>query len=211
MATTTLARLDAALASARRDVIALCTTAGPLHTARSVHRHNLRRGVRYRVLCQTDDRSGTRLADLAQAGAQVRVASRVPVDALVIDRAVAIFPGGTAGAAVANTPGIVTATVELFEQMWPRHVRSAVESSPHGPDPSTQDRELLFMLSAGLVDETIAAQLGVSVRTIRRRISAIMSRLGARSRFQAGVIAAHAGWVTPRRPHGDREQQATAV
>ena len=207
MATTTLARLDAALASARRDVIALCTTAGPLHAARSVHRHNLRRGVSYRVLCQTDDWSGTRLADLAQAGAHVRVAPRVPVDALVIDRAVAIFPGGTAGGAVANTPGIVTATVELFEQLWRRHVRSSVE--PHGPAPSTQDRELLEMLSAGLVDETIAAQLGVSVRTIRRRISAIMSRLGARSRFQAGVIAAHAGWVTPGQ-HGE-EPQATAV
>lgn len=212
-ATTTLARLDAALASAKRDVIALCTPTGPLRTARSVDRGVLRRGVRCRVLFQADDGAGdwsaARLAELAHAGAQVRAAARVPVDALVIDRAVAIFPGdGPTGVAVANAPGIVTAIVELFEQLWPHHLPPAAVNAPRGPYPSPQERELLFMLSAGWVDESIAAQLGVSVRTIRRRISSIMSRLGARSRFQAGVIAASAGWVTPQLPHGDQESEA---
>ena len=201
--TATLGRLDAALASARRDVIALCTAAGPLRAARPAGRGGLRHGVRCRVLLQADDWADPRVADLTQAGAEVRVASRVPVDALVIDRAVAIFPEAS-GAAVATAPGIVAATVELFEQMWPDH---AVLKAPQGPDPSAQERELLLMLSAGWVDESIAAQLGVSVRTVRRRVAAIMNRLGARSRFQAGVMATSAGWVRPQWPHGEPETQ----
>ncbi|PRX96566.1 helix-turn-helix transcriptional regulator [Allonocardiopsis opalescens] len=201
----TLTRLDAALASARQEVMALCTSTGPLRAARSVDRGSLRPGVRCRVLLQADKGSGdwseARLAELVHVGAQVRVAPRVPLDALVIDRAVAIFPGGgSTGVATATAPGIVTTAVELFEQMWPHHAPLTVVGAPDRPAPNSQERELLHMLSAGWGDESIAAQLGVSVRTVRRRISTIMNRIGARSRFQAGVIAASAGWVRPRRP-----------
>jgi DNA-binding NarL/FixJ family response regulator len=48
---------------------------------------------------------------------------------------------------------------------------------------------LLGLLVAGLKDETIARQLGVSLRTVQRRIAALMHELGARTRFQAGVAA----------------------
>jgi DNA-binding NarL/FixJ family response regulator len=54
-------------------------------------------------------------------------------------------------------------------------------------------------MSAGYTDESAAARLGVSVRTVRRMMSTIMTRLGARSRFQAGIRAADRGMLVPLR------------
>jgi DNA-binding NarL/FixJ family response regulator len=54
---------------------------------------------------------------------------------------------------------------------------------------------VLELLAAGCTDASVAARLEVSVRTVRRSMAAIMSRLGARSRFQAGLKAADRGWL----------------
>ena len=43
---------------------------------------------------------------------------------------------------------------------------------------------------SGLTDEAIARQLGLSHRTVQRRVAAFMADLGAHTRFQAGVKAA---------------------
>jgi len=56
----------------------------------------------------------------------------------------------------------------------------------------------LGMPVAGATDEVVAAQLGVAVRTVRRTVATLMNRLGARSRFQAGVKAAGRGWLLGR-------------
>jgi DNA-binding CsgD family transcriptional regulator len=60
-----------------------------------------------------------------------------------------------------------------------------------------RELELLALLAAGLTDGSVAARLGVSERTVRRTMAATMLRLGARSRFQAGLLAAHLGLVAP--------------
>jgi DNA-binding NarL/FixJ family response regulator len=60
---------------------------------------------------------------------------------------------------------------------------------------SERERQLLRLLTAGYTDESAAVRLGISVRTVRRTVSGIMDRLGARSRFQAGVKAADRGWL----------------
>ncbi|WAC51253.1 hypothetical protein [Frigoribacterium sp. SL97] len=41
----------------------------------------------------------------------------------------------------------------------------------------------------------IAGQLGISSRTLRRRLHALFDELGASNRFHAGVEAARRGWV----------------
>ncbi|MCM4081122.1 helix-turn-helix domain-containing protein [Paractinoplanes hotanensis] len=56
---------------------------------------------------------------------------------------------------------------------------------------------MLGLLATGLTDESVAARLGVSERTVRRTMAAVMARLGARSRFQAGLIAARQGLTPP--------------
>jgi DNA-binding NarL/FixJ family response regulator len=63
------------------------------------------------------------------------------------------------------------------------------------PDPTGTRRLLLGQLARGAKDEQIARALGLSLRTVRRRIAEIMADLGADSRFQAGVEAVRRGWL----------------
>jgi DNA-binding NarL/FixJ family response regulator len=69
---------------------------------------------------------------------------------------------------------------------------------PDAAELNAREKELLSLLSSGSTDESAAARLGVSVRTVRRMVADIMNRLGARSRFQAGVKAADRGWLMER-------------
>ena len=48
---------------------------------------------------------------------------------------------------------------------------------------------------AGLTDESIAREFGVSERTIARRIGRLQEALGAQTRFQLGVQASRQGWL----------------
>jgi DNA-binding NarL/FixJ family response regulator len=54
---------------------------------------------------------------------------------------------------------------------------------------------VLELLQLGLKDETIARQLGISLRTVRRRIAMVMDEVGATTRFQAGIEAARRGLI----------------
>ena len=189
--------VHATLARARRDVLVI-TTMGAAPGRRGfpflADREDLPAGVRYRILVPEAVRLAgpvtARLTDLADAGAQVRTVPDVPVDALVVDGSLAVLPGhgrGTPAGAV---------LLRVFDSLW-------AAGTPFGLGAlSTREHQVLTMLSAGRTDESMAAQLGVSVRTVRRMISALMARLGARSRFQAGVRAATLGWPTTvsRRP-----------
>ena len=47
----------------------------------------------------------------------------------------------------------------------------------------------------GATDDVIARQLGISPRTLRRRLHDLFDELGASNRFHAGVEAARRGWV----------------
>jgi len=65
-----------------------------------------------------------------------------------------------------------------------------------GADSRAVRRQILRLMGAGLTDEAIAARIGMSARSARRHIAAIMDALGAVSRFQAGAEAARRGWLT---------------
>lgn len=83
----------------------------------------------------------------------------------------------------------------LFETSWAaalpldRHGRTAEQ--PIRP----VERELLLLLAAGRKDDEIAAELGVSRRTLFRYLENLMDRAGVSSRFQLGVFAAHNDWL----------------
>ncbi len=77
--------------------------------------------------------------------------------------------------------------------MYPSTVSPVAEAVNLEPTPAT--RRLLRLMRTGAIDETIARELGVSLRTVHRRITHLQNLLGARSRFQLGVIASELGWV----------------
>jgi len=62
-------------------------------------------------------------------------------------------------------------------------------------EPTDATRHLLRLMRTGAIDETIARELRVSLRTVHRRITRLQNLLGARSRFELGVVACERGWV----------------
>ena len=91
-------------------------------------------------------------------------------------------------------PGLVQALTLWFEALWERASPLPDESRPRETRAELQ-RFLLSQLAQGSKDEQIARTLGLSLRTVRRRIAGLMTELGADSRFQAGVEAARRGWL----------------
>ncbi|MEU2246304.1 LuxR C-terminal-related transcriptional regulator [Streptomyces sp. NPDC019224] len=175
-----------------------------LDASRPLDERSLTAGVRIRTLyldSVRNDRATTEYARwLAELGGEIRTIPSLPVRMLVVDRSVALLPVDTkdskAGAIVVRAPGVLAALVHLFESTWSqaRPLGGArVASSPDGLTP--QEAELLKLLELGNTDEMAARKLGVSLRTVRRMMADIMGRLGARSRFEAGVLATRAGWI----------------
>src|SRR5262249_39236270 len=106
---------------------------------------------------------------------------------------------------VAQTPALfacaealTSLAIALFDQVWKLSGAFGVPSSRVADEkdaPNEQERTLLRLLSLGAKDEAAARHLGVSVRTIRRMVADLMRRLDAKSRFQAGILAAQKGWL----------------
>lgn len=136
-------------------------------------------------------------------GDQVRTTASLPSRMLLFDRTHAVLPidpdASAAGALVLHGQGIIAILGELFERVW----ENALAFSGGRPQPrergdeelSGQEQAVLRLLGEGLTDEVVARKLGVSVRTGRRITAELMGRLGARSRFQAGLRAAQLGWL----------------
>lgn len=70
------------------------------------------------------------------------------------------------------------------------------------------ERELLAAFARGGKDEIVARRIGIATRTLQRRMLNLMTRLGATSRLQVGVLAAQAGWVTPDNSRHSRDHRA---
>jgi len=204
----TRAAVDANVAAAKREVLVGCSAVvpgAPLAVPRPYDFDNLRRGVRYRMLypdrVRTMPALARQLGKLVAAGAEVRTSSSVPVDALVVDSSLVVLPRearvqGPCELALFQLPSVITTTVELFDRVWVNAVPWGSTGMPSERGLTEREKELLTLLSAGCTDLTVASRLGVSVRTVRRMMSDVMNRLGARSRFQAGVKAADRGWLS---------------
>lgn len=140
------------------------------------------------------------LDDLADHGAQIRIAAAMPAPCLMIDRRVALLriPAAHPGRrrlAIVRQPAVIDWLLTTFEQGW-------AEASPlahiaGAPNADTEiDRirgAILRLLADGEKDEAIARKLAISVRTTRRHIADYMAQVGASSRFQAGVIVSRTG------------------
>lgn len=82
---------------------------------------------------------------------------------------------------------VVEAFVLLFEELWRR--AEPVLSK----DATAQEVKLLELLALGFKDEAIARQLGLGLRTVRRRIAGLMEEHGADTRFQLGLAVKRHG------------------
>nr|WP_258310485.1 helix-turn-helix transcriptional regulator [Streptomyces sp. FT05W] len=118
---------------------------------------------------------------------------------IVFDGSVALVPldprNTAAGALQVADPGLVAPLVVLFEQTWSSATPLDPGRLPADDIPNGKERALLRLVAEGCTDAAAAGQLHVSHRTARRMMAVLMERLGARSRFEAGVKAARRGWL----------------
>ncbi|MBA2553061.1 MAG: hypothetical protein H0V10_05090 [Geodermatophilaceae bacterium] len=139
--------------------------------------------------------------ELAEAGAEVRFADRLPHRLLVFDQRVAVAPldysDSGHGAMVVREPILARSLGHLAATMFRRGRRLeealAGDDKPSGPSPV--DRRVLMLMGSGLADAACASRLGVTDRTFRRYVGSLLNRLGASSRFDAGVKAVEQGWI----------------
>lgn len=162
----------------------------------------IERGVEVRsIYCPESMERPGRFATLLELGAlgeQGRLLPSLPFKLHIVDKRVALVPlsGGVYdGMAVVHPSGLLDALIELYEAYWAR--AEPIGGTPRAEDDTLtpDDIQLLSMLKAGLKDQAIARQLGTSTRTATRRVAAVLGKLGAQTRFQAGVRATARGLI----------------
>jgi len=163
-------------------------------------------GVRFRTVFDRslldDPAHVSRILQGVEAGEEARVA-RVPLKLAIIDREWAMLPLLHAGGQTPEATVIVRRSVlldsmlALFESVWQHGVEVKPMSGELELMGTAEDdlKQLAQLLAAGMTDTAIAHHLGLSERTIRRRIKDLLDELRVDSRFAAGVRAAERGWL----------------
>lgn len=172
----------------------------------------LRTGIRYRVIYDTAGLESfhqmrSDLEESMALGEEARVLTNTPTKLIIIDDRIAMIPLEPASASlvsmiVVHPSGLLDALCSLFEDLWRRSLPLTLPEpgqragTGHLPDRPTDDElRLLNLLATGITDDAIAKHLGVSHRTVQRRLRALLDRLDAETRFQAGLQANRRGWL----------------
>ena len=161
------------------------------------------RGVRYRNIVHPDtlDTAGwveTVRQDM-EAGEEVRLLADFPFKMIVSDREMGLLPlqidDPKGPMLLLRGSAVLDALCDLFEHLWTIATPitfdangsvSVITKTAYPP----KLESLVPLLASGANDKLIADKLGMSERTLMRRIDALYQTLSARSRFQAGWLAA---------------------
>lgn len=179
-------------------------TVQTMEASKPLDREHLERGVQMRTVYLASIANSAPTVEYARwlvsMGGSVRTSTSLPMRMTIYDRQTAVVPtdpdNAAVGALVLRGPGLVAAMCALFEHVWQEATPLDAHSRKHtGSGLSSQAHAVLGLLAQGHTDDLVARKLGVSVRTARRITAELMEHLGARSRFQAGVIAGERGWL----------------
>jgi DNA-binding CsgD family transcriptional regulator len=161
-----------------------------------------------------DDLTRQTLKRLADQGAEIRTCAHNLPSMTLVDGSVAVISLrgaiGTPQPLVVQDARVTQAFQGLYTALWHQATPYRHDDGPHaGEDGSgscAQDGiaalrndetalRILQLLATGVTDDTASRQFGCSTRTYRRHVAALMQRLGATSRFQAGIHAARLGLI----------------
>ncbi|MEJ5913645.1 hypothetical protein [Pseudokineococcus sp. 1T1Z-3] len=145
---------------------------------------------------------------LAAEGERARVLPDLPVKMVIADRRAAMvslsLEPDRVDTLVTHDSPLVGVLVDVFLAAWERAapLGSGVATEPGGAPaesrdggPSPEDRAILALVAAGMTDESVARQLGLSVRSLRRRTHRLMAEHSVDNRFQLGLLCARRGWL----------------
>ncbi|GAB3581852.1 helix-turn-helix transcriptional regulator [Calidifontibacter terrae] len=176
-------QLAAASVGPIRRTRAVSAAADPRDHATTVSQVEAGRSLRGLYLASVYDAGGDWMREWAALGEEQRIVSHVPSEFVCFgdDAALATTRWGRFEGdwVVLRDPMVVAAFVELFDRMW--------ESAAAAPAGLDQGRDLLSLMQQGLKDEAIARALGVSLRTVRRRVAELMTAYGVETRFQLAL------------------------
>jgi DNA-binding CsgD family transcriptional regulator len=158
----------------------------------------IERGVRFRniyarALLEIEGAADILRASV-EAGWQSRVYPELPMKAVIVDERSALLPlgpTGMEGAILVHAPPIISALREYFEMLWARSVPLSGVSAKL----TTEQQQVLGLVLTGMTDAAIARHLGVSERTVRRHVGALLKLLGVDNRVSLAVTAIREGWV----------------
>ena len=209
-ATTLRERLRDLQNAAREEILWFCR-ANPLamQGADNTEEYGaLSRGVRYRAiyeraLIETPGELDS-IAEGVSWGEEARVLPTLPVRLAIVDRSTAICPLvrddesiGEPSAAIINRGQLLDALLALFESYW--ELATPVRLQPDDDQPveglDDSERLLLSLLVAGVPDKSIATQLGISRRTVQRRLDRLMALAGVDTRTGLAFQAAKRDWL----------------
>lgn len=140
------------------------------------------------------------LAALIQHGVEmgdnVRLCASPPSRLAILGESTSVIPSvwgaPPASRVVIQSVPVASALRALFEELWNR---SLPLHEDKGGETADDNKEILRMLADGLKDEAMARRLGLSLRTVRRRVADLMTELNASTRFVAGAEAVRRGWL----------------
>jgi DNA-binding CsgD family transcriptional regulator len=179
---------------------------------------NLARNLRMRVIHQTSalrhPAMVSYLTELAARGGRVRLRDNLPFRMLVVDGTTAVCTVPSSGSYLLKGERVMILLNRIFETTWIdalpldralAHAGKPLPATAAAEAPATSGRRpaglsavhegILRLLAEGQTDRSIARAVGITTRTVTRRISEIYEVLGVESRFQAGIAAKELGIV----------------
>jgi DNA-binding CsgD family transcriptional regulator len=114
----------------------------------------------------------------------------IPLKLIVVDRRISLFPADPGdlerGYLEVGHPAVVDALVGLFGRHWSGAAQSEYQGLP-AIVLSARERSLVALLAAGHTDQSAAADLRISARSVTGIMRTLMDRLGVENRFQLGL------------------------
>ncbi|AGL20073.1 transcriptional regulator TrmB [Actinoplanes sp. N902-109] len=196
--------------SAQQEILWFCR-ANPLAMAGPENAEEgsaLDRGVSYRAIYEREllERPGEldSILESVRHGEQARTLPSLPVRLAIADRALAICPLvpdesrglGEPTAALIRSSELLDALVALFEAYWER--ATPLVAGAARAELQQSEVLLLSLFVSGMPDKSIATHLGVSKRTVQRRLDRLMDLAGVDTRTGLAFQAARRNWIQPR-------------
>lgn len=159
----------------------------------------LDRGVKYRVVYdptvfeREDLMRG--MLDSVRQGEEARMSTNLTTRLLIRDQEEFLIhrekPAKNSHLAVHFTsPFLAEFFNSIFENVWDSALPVVNRKIVEGSLLTSEEVQILRLVAAGQKDESVARVLGVSVRTLQRKIQSLQKNFGASSRFQLGAMSA---------------------
>lgn len=186
--------------SARMDEVVIRHADSILAARSTVTSATLERQVVFEQSILEVEGAFSALETMRADGIDVRLTPHLAFSVLAIDRSIAVIDithldsGG--GSLYVQQRQLAGALMDMCLGLFA--LSTPLPRTPRGralARLTDRDGQILALLAAGASDLTMARQLGISQRTVERRVRTIMVELGATTRFQAGAIAGRRGLI----------------